>query len=207
MNKKIIFLGLAGLLSSLLSTSAHAVASMSFSGGSGSPYVFTLNQSVEYEITTAPTATGPLFVFKGVGDVFLLSEDEFDVPVSGTMTYSVNGGPMLTLDFANSGFEQGDVLPADMVFGGPAIYDTDPVGWLKVGDVDRLLSGTLTTTGTFLSALPADADFSTFMVDNYLNRISDYGVSVTAVPEPETYALMLAGLAVVGAAARRRKAK
>ena len=32
-------------------------------------------------------------------------------------------------------------------------------------------------------------------------------VLVPAVPEPETYALMLAGLAVVGAAARRRKAK
>ena len=31
--------------------------------------------------------------------------------------------------------------------------------------------------------------------------------SVAAIPEPETYALMLAGLAVVGAAARRRKAK
>jgi hypothetical protein len=31
--------------------------------------------------------------------------------------------------------------------------------------------------------------------------------AVAAIPEPETYALMLAGLAVVGAAARRRKAK
>ena len=30
---------------------------------------------------------------------------------------------------------------------------------------------------------------------------------VAPIPEPETYALMLAGLAVVGAAARRRKAK
>jgi len=31
--------------------------------------------------------------------------------------------------------------------------------------------------------------------------------NVSPIPEPETYALMLAGLAVVGAAARRRKAK
>jgi len=45
------------------------------------------------------------------------------------------------------------------------------------------------------------------MADNYGNRFSDYGVSVTAVPEPETYALMLAGLGVVGFMARRRKAK
>ena len=35
-----------------------------------------------------------------------------------------------------------------------------------------------------------------------------FSISPTApIPEPETYALMLAGLAVVGAAARRRKAK
>jgi hypothetical protein len=34
-----------------------------------------------------------------------------------------------------------------------------------------------------------------------------YGDVLAPIPEPETYALMLAGLAVVGAAARRRKAK
>lgn len=36
--------------------------------------------------------------------------------------------------------------------------------------------------------------------------VDDVALSVTAVPEPETYALMLAGLGLVGAIARRRKA-
>jgi hypothetical protein len=35
----------------------------------------------------------------------------------------------------------------------------------------------------------------------------DASVSVSPIPEPETYALMLAGLALVGAAARRRRAR
>jgi hypothetical protein len=39
------------------------------------------------------------------------------------------------------------------------------------------------------------------------NTTSAYLSSVSPIPEPETYALMLAGLALVGAAARRRQAK
>lgn len=35
----------------------------------------------------------------------------------------------------------------------------------------------------------------------------DIGVTVAAVPEPETYAMLLAGLGVIGAVARRRKTK
>ena len=49
----------------------------------------------------------------------------------------------------------------------------------------------------------------TFAADGYSNS---YGgsldnISVTAVPEPETYAMMLAGLGLMGTIARRRKQK
>ncbi len=54
-------------------------------------------------------------------------------------------------------------------------------------------------------------DFSTLGVNvnggtaNALSHATLYGGTVTAVPEPETYAMMLAGLGVVGYMARRRR--
>lgn len=47
-----------------------------------------------------------------------------------------------------------------------------------------------------------DTSFSSYQADQMIDN-----VSVTAVPEPETYAMLLAGLGVMGAMARRRKAK
>ena len=38
-------------------------------------------------------------------------------------------------------------------------------------------------------------------------KVDDVQISVTAVPEPETYAMMLAGLGLMGTIARRRKNK
>jgi len=200
MNKKILFFGLAGLLASLLSTSAHAVASMSFSGGNRAPLTFTLNQPVEYTITTTPTFPAPEFVFRDFG--FLFSEESAN-SVSGTMTYSVNGGSPLKLDKVSSHYYNvgGDVRSL-LYFWGPNLVD--PAGWLHAGDVVTIWSGELTTTDPVALAPPSNGDFSTFMSE-FQGVISTDGVTVSPVPEPETYALMLAGLAVVGAAAKRRR--
>jgi choice-of-anchor C domain-containing protein len=54
--------------------------------------------------------------------------------------------------------------------------------------------------------------FASTQAPNSNGSVSSWGlaldnVSVTAVPEPGTYALMLAGLGLMGAISRRRKAK
>jgi hypothetical protein len=63
-------------------------------------------------------------------------------------------------------------------------------------------------TGTFNFALAGDYDL-TFAAagsaDSYGGSLDN--VSVTAVPEPQTYAMLLAGLGLMGAIARRRKQK
>ena len=62
------------------------------------------------------------------------------------MTYSINGGPSLTLDTANSGILDSDLLPTDLYFYGPELFNAP--GWLQAGDVvvlegvDRLQQGT-----------------------------------------------------------------
>lgn len=65
-----------------------------------------------------------------------------------------------------------------------------------VGLNGRLLTGT--TTGFALSKTAIDANFYT---------VATWTPVVSAVPEPESYAMLLAGLGLMGTIARRRKAK
>jgi hypothetical protein len=59
-------------------------------------------------------------------------------------------------------------------------------------------------TGTWNDWLP---DRSTFDYGNSKNIYGLVEVSMAPVPEPETYAMMLAGLGLLGVMTRRRKQK
>jgi hypothetical protein len=78
-------------------------------------------------------------------------------------------------------------------------------------DGEYFLLGNNTFGGTLQGQIPGS--FGTYFGGMLVSAYADYleaetdGRIQTVVPEPETYALMLAGLAVVGAVARRRKAK
>lgn len=107
-------------------------------------------------------------------------------------------------------------------------YSTETWNGLSVGtgntfsfsglDIDLIQSvATGSVTGSILggpSSL-ANASFSVYFNDNswgtaklsQLNWSENQTLTITAVPEPETYAMLLAGLGFVGAIARRRKQK
>lgn len=89
---------------------------------------------------------------------------------------------------------------------GPVVQDTFKAG----------LNQSLTTiTGLKITQAGFDAFVKSLgllpMASGALNTVTDYGtittqISVRAVPEPSTYALMALGVAAVGVAARRRRA-
>jgi len=84
-----------------------------------------------------------------------------------------------------------------------AYNDGYPQTKIHTWDLDGAILNSINSTGalTIVVNRNQSGDFYGF---DYL-KLNDY--SVSAVPEPETYALMLAGLGLISAIARRRKAK
>lgn len=77
-------------------------------------------------------------------------------------------------------------------------------------DTAHWADGTMSTingVGSFEAALDPSINFGTrkVMTDLDWNGMRDIGWQVTAVPEPQTWAMLLAGLGVVGALAGRRR--
>ena len=82
-----------------------------------------------------------------------------------------------------------------------------PIGDLHFTSSHVLPPGTSMTSGFFLGAPSNAPDLyaTTPTGNNLLLKVDGSNVFTTAIPEPETYALMLAGLSAVGFMTRRRK--
>ena len=180
-------------LATLGAAHARAQASLTFSGGLGTPLTLTLNAPVTYAITAAgANGNAPLFDFQGVGNVFV------NLTVSGTVTFTINGGAAQTFTKINSGFANGSVAAADAY-----IYGALP--GVAVGNTVVLTAGTLTTSGNFAGAPPAGGSFPTFVFDGFGTKL-DAVNGVSVVPEPSTWALLGVGVAGLGVVTLRRRA-
>ena len=148
---------------------------------------FTAN-AANYSLTAPPysdplTGTPSFSALTPVDELFL-----------DTISFNV-GGPS-TLGFS---------LSEITLFPG---YDIDKLKYSLFGP-SGLVAGSFSGDGLSHSALLSTAGTYSFSVAG-LSKGANGGaytlaLNVTAVPEPETYALMLAGLGLVGFAARRRK--
>jgi hypothetical protein len=115
---------------------------------------------------------------------------------SGLLSANVSllGGVMYTLSFDLAGSHRGSSETVNVTFGSTAQS-------LSLASADPFSSHSLSFT-------PATAGSYSF---GYQNLAGDNvgilldNVSITAVPEPETYAMMLAGLGLVGWLAGRKK--
>ncbi len=165
----------------LLGGAARGQAILSFSGGNGTPFTLTLSQTVAYVITSStPAFSGPYFVFQNVGNVFA---GGFSFG-SGTITYSLNGGPAQTL------ISLGNNLTAN-------VTDLTILGTqtgATVGNIVRLNAVTFTTSGNVAAAPPPDGSYNTFIIDNNGAQRSGLGV---AVPEPQSVALFASGALIL----------
>lgn len=143
------------------------------------------------------------------------------VGVSFTFTLSASAGVRLYADsFVNfdspqvGGNQFGSAETFLQIYGGPTTnYDFNPsshydfdslYGVSQSSSVSRTLSAYYANNGQNWHTFSAH----TLARSNAWSRTDkDYQSFINPIPEPETYALMLAGLGLMGAVARRRKAK
>lgn len=165
-------------------------------------------------LNTSGSSAGWDYSISAVGIPGLLSSNTIDISgSSGSLDIWISQigitSPLGTLNFA-SGFTQ------NLITSGWSVTETT---YLDTGNV-TYGTGTMLGTATF-SAIGAETDYASFstgagpysLTHHYTVTASGAGNAnssinlVSAVPEPETYAMLLAGLGLMGFVARRRKQK
>ncbi len=169
-------------------------------GPLNNPGSFTLN----FFSAVADSNASLDFVLKGYNtlDGYNDYQDLFTLTINGTQTFS-------------GSFNLGGGGSSDAVFGSGSAVTLNELNVDPVLDIGRN-GGTTTVTGLKFNLLSGNNTFNfAYTAPGFANGssgqdLSDEGwgiasASVTAVPEPEVYGMMLMGLGLMGFVARRRK--
>ena len=199
----------------LATVAASAGAQVTFSGGTDQLFTGVFDPSGTI-LTTPPVLTGgkrnaSISTTAGVLTVTFLGFEAQDTDTLfktgfGTLTNktatpdftSLSGiVPATTFDFTFTDTATGATVGNGGLGGGLGMFDSYMVlgTGTGAGFVPYTKNGLYDLVIGFNDALEVDGDYDDLVI----------GVRVTAVPEPETYALMLAGLGVIGFIARRRR--
>ncbi|MCW5624419.1 MAG: PEP-CTERM sorting domain-containing protein [Burkholderiales bacterium] len=118
----------------------------------------------------------------------------------------IGGGPegVAYVPLGSVGFDNQSVLVSEYSTGNVVTYEIDANGDPILSTRQILVSGLGGAEGAAIDPVTGDFFFSTFGGGNQVVRVT--GFTAPPVPEPETYALMGIGLALLGFMARRRKA-
>jgi hypothetical protein len=234
MQLKSLMLGAA--LAALASGAAHAavVLSDNFDAENGGVSQTNYTGFANFDVTSGAVdliAPGNSWGLTGAGSFVDLDGSAF---AAGTITskaaYSYSAGDLVTLTFDISGNERGccdqnDQWFAGFNFAGPTsvnhwTVDGSDAGTLSIpggtanftngfGLPQGTLWGPHTVSFVATSAGTVNPFFGTYSNDNVGPLLDNVSLSIGAVPEPGTWAMMLIGVGMAGAglrAARRRQA-
>jgi len=149
------------------------------------------------------TWDGSLFTVTN-GSTGYVSEVYFDLSAGMAASFASGTGTVLFTPGASPGS-----LPAGASVGffSDASFDSDGGKGPPVNGINNGESASFTITGALLGSFDAGDIAAGLHVRSLASEsVSLVTTTVSAVPEPETYALMLAGLGVIGWLARRRAA-